>query len=194
MTTMHIEPRMTVVDGEIEAELPVPVPSSRIVFEAGEFEYRAIATVRLALTRDHLAAAADLSAQNDGYINPDMWSEDYTRHLVEQSLAHERALILDEGAVTMAELLDPNGPDVSLLPVVQALYRAIDRAYPPQPPAVSVVDREHRGRFVVCSRCDWTRACGADPEQDVSVGVDHFEREHGDVFRAVDRAYPGVPR
>ncbi|MFJ8822398.1 hypothetical protein ACIREE_11510 [Streptomyces sp. NPDC102467] len=162
-------------DGQAVTELPAPAPSQRVAMEDGD-DVRAVVTARVALSRDHLAAAADLSAQDSGYPNPDTWSVDYTRFLVEVSLAHCTMLDLSQDAEALQKLLDEEGPDTSVLRVVQAVYRAVDRAYPPQPAAVRVFGGAER-RSVACIGCSWT-AVAVDAEEVVGDALEHFERAH----------------
>lgn len=162
MTTMHADLTVTA--------LPVPVPSERVAFERGQ-SIQAVVTVRAALSRDDLAAAADLSAQYDNYTDPDQWSVPYTRRLVELSVAHTALADISMGADGLQRIVDD--PGRAERPVVQALYRAIDRAYPPQPPAVTVSG----GWSATCNRCPWT-APAVDDERAVAESLAHFVREH----------------
>ncbi|MGW1399300.1 hypothetical protein ACWCRF_11630 [Streptomyces sp. NPDC002405] len=113
-----------------EPELPV-YPSLRVTNEPEPGESRqAVLTLRIAVDRDMLAAALDLSSYD--LSDPDSWSVEFIRDSVELQLGMDGAYPLWRDSRRFPDLLD----DPSVRDRVAATYRAIDRAYPqPAPPA-----------------------------------------------------------
>jgi hypothetical protein len=106
---------------------PAPTPPTDIfgATDLGE-DVHAVVTVRVAMTRDMLATALDLAAGNCEE-HPDTWSVEYIRESVELQLTFENFTALDCQSRGYAEWGDI---DESVKPYIQAVYRAIDRAYP----------------------------------------------------------------
>ncbi|MFF3617715.1 hypothetical protein [Streptomyces sp. NPDC002467] len=112
--------------------MPVPTAPSEVMgaTDPGE-DVRAVATVRIALTRDMLAVALD-----DGCSgveeSPDTWSVEFIRESVELYVAQTGYLRLHQNQGLLVDFLEyePPGPCRDR---VQAEYRAIDRAYPLAP-------------------------------------------------------------
>ncbi|MFI1449082.1 hypothetical protein [Streptomyces virginiae] len=105
---------------------PAPTPATEIfgATDPGEVVH-AVVTVQVAMTRDTLAAALDLATANAEEW-PDDWSVPYIRESVELQLTYENALRLEQDGARYAtrEFLDE-----SVLPYIEAIYRAVDRAY-----------------------------------------------------------------
>lgn len=106
---------------------PAPIPSTTVFgcTDPGE-DVRAVVTVQVAMTRDMLATALDLAAGNCEE-HPDSWSVEYIRESVELQLTYENFIELERTARGIAEW---EGIDESIKPYMQAVYRAVDRAYP----------------------------------------------------------------
>lgn len=87
---------------------------------------------RVVVSRDHLAAALEDAAI--GYFgeltDPDAWTVDMIRYLVEHRLLCMSALELQQGAESIAFLAGPDADDVSMRGYLRGVYRAVDRAYP----------------------------------------------------------------
>lgn len=92
-------------------------------------EVRAVVTLKVAMTRDMLAAALDLAC-GANEEDPDSWDVPYIRQSVELSLAMESPFTIQRDGEGFADLLD----DESIREHIQAEYRAIDRAYPHMAP------------------------------------------------------------
>ncbi len=109
---------------------PKPIPPTDIfgATDPGETVY-AVVTVRVAMTRDMLATALDLAAGNCEK-HPDTWSVEYIRESVELQLTYENFVELERSAQSYSEWGDI---DESIKPYIQAIYRAVDRAYPQAP-------------------------------------------------------------
>lgn len=113
--------------------MPAPTPPSDVLgaTEVG-YDVRAVVTVQVALTRDMLAVALE-----DGCSgveeHPDTWSVDFIIESVELYLGQVGHMRLLEGENLLVDFLEyePAGPCRDR---VQAVYRAIDRAYPLQAP------------------------------------------------------------
>lgn len=174
------EPEYTVVGEWDEERLPAAIPPSTVqhLEDAWAEGHRAVVTLRVALSRDHLAAALDLSTEGNEVRERDMdnWSVQFIREQTEMNVHLASAMELDEGAEAMRELLDPNGPDTSSLPLTEAVYRAIDRAYPEVASTVTLTGTPH-GAAIRCARCDWADKGAADVT--ASRGLDHSEQAHG---------------
>lgn len=88
--------------------------------------------LRVVVSRDQLAAALEDAAT--GYFgtltNPDEWTVDQIRWLVEHRLLAMSALELQQGAEAMADMASPDAGDVSLQWYIHGVYRAVDRAFP----------------------------------------------------------------
>ncbi|MFE3580547.1 hypothetical protein [Streptomyces vinaceus] len=106
---------------------PKPTPPTDVfgATDPGE-DVRAVVTVQVAMTRDMLATALDLAAGNCEE-HPDTWSVQYIRESVELQLTYENFIQLERSARGYEEWADI---DESVKPYIQAVYRAIDRAYP----------------------------------------------------------------
>ncbi|MBT2493682.1 hypothetical protein J7E96_35320 [Streptomyces sp. ISL-96] len=122
----------TLPDGTVERmpNFPPPTPPTG-TFGATDPTYddtdiRAVVTVRVAMTRDMLAAALDLFAGGAYDEHPDGWTVPYIRESVEMTLTHESVVQIEVDAERFPQLLD----DPSVADRVRAEYRAIDRAYP----------------------------------------------------------------
>jgi len=90
-------------------------------------------TLRVTVTRDQLAGALDFATTTargeEGH--PDTWTVEQIRNWTEGSIALMDCLELQQSGEAMATLAaGPVDGDGSLMELVQALYRAIDRAYP----------------------------------------------------------------
>lgn len=110
--------------------LPTPTkPSSVFGLDDGygkRIDVRAVVTVQIAMTRDMLAAALNLSSVGAYDEHPDSWSVDRIREYVEVQLYVESPFQLQRDGEGFSELLyDPSVRDR-----IRAEYRAIDRAYP----------------------------------------------------------------
>lgn len=108
---------------------PNPTPPTEIfgATDPGE-DVRAVVTVQVAMTRDMLATALDL-ANGNCEEHPDSWSVEYIRESVELQLTYENFIELERSAQGLAEW---ECIDTSIKPYMQAVYRAVDRAYPVQ--------------------------------------------------------------
>ncbi|WP_406507621.1 hypothetical protein [Streptomyces sp. NBC_00212] len=160
--------------------LPAPVPphAVRNVPEGGFEAPRAVVTVRLALTRDQLAAAATISASylDDADCSPDNWPVEFTQFMVDMTVTQVSALELDLGADSMVEMSDSGHRDPDVRDFTQGVYRAIDRAYPPAPAAVVLSGNPQASR-VRCACCAWSD--GSEMEQALAHGFSHYEQTHG---------------
>ncbi|GLW00909.1 hypothetical protein [Streptomyces lavendulae] len=109
--------------------MPKPTPPSDVMgaTETG-YDVRAVVVVQVALTRDMLAVALE-----DGCSgveeHPDTWLVEFIRESVELYLGQAGYMRLLEGENLLVDFLwsEPAGPCRDR---VQAVYRAIDRAYP----------------------------------------------------------------
>ncbi len=163
--------------------LPVPTPPTSVqgAPDPGDNSpLHAVVTLRVAATRDMLAAAADLAAGNFGGDQriPDRWSVEHTRYLVELTMASVGHADLAEDGASLRALAGPDGDDPSVRDFVQAVYRAIDRAYPPQPSTVTISGFPTQPR-TACTKCDWTDGDG-EQEQVMSRALDHSALAHGE--------------
>ncbi|MEV7427023.1 hypothetical protein [Streptomyces sp. NPDC091212] len=128
----------TLPDGTQQARPALPRPTPPVGIHGatepgyGDEDVRAVVTVRVAMTRDMLAATLDLACGQPGQ-DPDTWSVEYIRESVEQQLTYENVTELQVDAAGYCEfgLIDPTA-----MPLIQATYRAIDRAYPHCAPKV----------------------------------------------------------
>jgi hypothetical protein len=96
-------------------------------------ERHTVVTVRLAVSRHHLAAAVEDAFVNEhGGIVPDTdgWAVEDIRRWAAFSLACMSALELEQGALAMERMAGPEADDVSLQWWVHGIYRAVDRAFP----------------------------------------------------------------
>ncbi|MEV7653216.1 hypothetical protein AB0O39_03480 [Streptomyces anulatus] len=116
--------------------LPSAVPTD-YVFGASDTndlvdsdEVHAVVTLKVAMTRDMLAAAFDLAMRGAYDENIDELPVEEIRHRVELSLHMESPWELLRDGRTFDELLE----DESIVDLVRAEYRAIDRAYPHMTP------------------------------------------------------------
>lgn len=107
-----------------EPQLPV-YPSQRVTNEPEEGETRhAVLTLRVAVDRDMLAAALDLSCWAEP--DPDSWPVEFIREAVEMQIGLDGAYPVWRDSRRFLELLD----DPSVKDRVAATYRAVDRAFP----------------------------------------------------------------
>jgi hypothetical protein len=115
----------------ISLERPaVPVGDVQDMVEPHD-EQHTVVTVRLAVSRDQLAAAVeDAATKAYGIQDPDALSVDEVRSLAAFSLAWMSALALEQGARAMAHMAGQDADDVSLQWYIHAVYRAVDRAFP----------------------------------------------------------------
>ncbi|MFD8640777.1 hypothetical protein ACFV14_10755 [Streptomyces zaomyceticus] len=110
----------------IVRDLPPAIPPSHPWGPAEDGEdIRAVVTVQVAMTRDMLAYALDHAVTN-AYEALDAWTADHIREGVEMTLSMQDAWRIERDARSYPDLLD----DPTARPNVQAIYRAIDRAYP----------------------------------------------------------------
>jgi hypothetical protein len=86
---------------------------------------RAVVTLQVAMTRDMLALALDGALHGD-YVDLDTWTVQQIHEYVEMTLALDGPWHLEKNAPSYPDLLD----NPELRPNVQAIYRAVDRAYP----------------------------------------------------------------
>lgn len=94
-------------------------------------ERHTVVTVRLAVSRDQLAAAVeDAATKAYGIQDPDALSVEEVRSLAAFSLAWMSALELEQGARSMALLAGPDADDLSVQWYIHGIYRAVDRAFP----------------------------------------------------------------
>jgi hypothetical protein len=152
--------------------LPVPVPAYTVQGVDDPMQaLAAVVTVRFALTRDMLAAAADQGLFHSD-MHPDDWSVEYTRAVVEQGLAlHGVSYYRGEEYAKLTGSCERH-----IARNVRAVYRAIDRAYPEVLSTVSL-DGPTGRPTASCSRCDWS---DTDTVEDVmGRALDHSEHEHG---------------
>ncbi|MER5312893.1 hypothetical protein ABT034_34555 [Streptomyces sp. NPDC002773] len=110
----------------ITRDLPPAIPPSHLwgPVDRGE-EPRAIVTVQVAMTRDMLALALDHAVTN-AYDALDTWTVAYIREGVEMALSMEGPWRIEQDAHSFPDLLD----DPAARTNVQAVYRAVDRAFP----------------------------------------------------------------
>jgi hypothetical protein len=114
---------------------PKPIPPTDVFGATDPSEnVHAVVTLQVAMTRDMLAAALDLAAGNCEE-HPDTWTVEYIRESVELQLTYENFLHLERSAQKYEEWGDI---DESIKPFIQAVYRAVDRAYPLQAPKGSI--------------------------------------------------------
>ncbi|MEU2076861.1 hypothetical protein [Streptomyces sp. NPDC013489] len=115
------------LDENHTVDLPPAVPPSHPwgAFGPGEEEPRAVVTLQVAMTRDMLALALDRAVTNS-YDALDAWTAGYIREGVEMGLCEFDLYRLERESLCYPDLLD----DPAARPNVQAVYRAIDRAYP----------------------------------------------------------------
>ncbi|MER7174597.1 hypothetical protein [Streptomyces mesophilus] len=87
---------------------------------------------RAVVSRDQLAAAVDLglSTYNGGDRHPDTWTVAEVRYHAESQILAGSGRELQEGAEAMAEMARPDFYDPWTRERVQAVYRAVDRAFP----------------------------------------------------------------
>ncbi len=94
-------------------------------------ERHAVVEVRLAVTRDQLAAAVEMGASHTyGIQDPDRLTVEEVREFAALNLAAMSALELEQGAQAMVSMAGPDADDVSLQWYVRGVYRAVDRAFP----------------------------------------------------------------
>lgn len=115
----------------ISVERPA-VPADGVQDMVEPYDVRhAVVTVRMAVSRDQLAAAVeDAATKGYGIKDPDALSVEEVRSLAAHSLAWMSALELEQGARAMAHMAGPDAGDVSLQWYVRGVYRAVDRAFP----------------------------------------------------------------
>jgi hypothetical protein len=94
-----------------------------------ECDVRAVVTVQVAFTRDMLAVALEDAAGLNYDEHPDSWTVEYIRESVELYVGQSGYMRLLENENVLVDFLEyePAGPCRDR---VQAVYRAIDRAYP----------------------------------------------------------------
>lgn len=94
-------------------------------------EPHAVVEVRMAVTRDQLAAAVEMGAsQSYGTQDPDTLTVEEIRELAAFNLACMGALELEQGARSMVFLAGPDADDLSVQWYIHGIYRAVDRAFP----------------------------------------------------------------
>ena len=115
----------------ISLERPaVPLDDVQDMAERND-ERHTVVTVRLAVSRDQLAAAVeDAATKAYGIQDPDTLAVEEIRSLAAFSLAWMSALELEQGARGMAEMAAPDYYDTSMQWYIHAVYRAVDRAFP----------------------------------------------------------------
>ncbi|WP_405187828.1 hypothetical protein [Streptomyces anulatus] len=118
--------------------LPAAVPTD-YVFGAsdtndvlGGEDVHAVVTLKVAMTRDMLAAAFDLAMRGAYDESIEEMPVEEIRHRVELSLHMESPWDLLRDGANFSDLLY----DESIVDLVRAEYRAIDRAYPHMAPKV----------------------------------------------------------
>jgi hypothetical protein len=112
------------------APMPAPTPPSDPMgaTEPGN-DVHALITVRVALTRDMLAVALEDAAALNYDEHPDSWSISYIRESVELYVAQTGYLRLLESENLLSDFLETEPPGEAR-DRAQAVYRAVDRAYP----------------------------------------------------------------
>lgn len=126
----------TLPDGTQQARPSFPPAAPPIgVHGATDFHHdgniRAVVTVQIAVTRDMLAVTlADFAGRNWDQ-DPDDWSVGYIREAVAMNLVHDSVVEIEQDA---HDFPDWDGMDDETRRRVQAVYRAVDRAYPHQAP------------------------------------------------------------
>lgn len=124
MTILHTQPDGT---QDPRPTYPYPTPPTEIFgCTDPDEDVRAVVTVRVAMTRDMLATALDLATGNCEE-HPDSWSVEYIRESVELQLTYENFIELEQTSQGYGEWGEI---DLSIKPYMQAVYRAVDRAYP----------------------------------------------------------------
>lgn len=89
-------------------------------------------TVRVTVSRDHLAAAVEFGASNyyGHRPDPDRWTVAEIRYFAEFQILAMGLLELQLGAESMADKAAPDCADPEVRAYILAVYRAVDRAYP----------------------------------------------------------------
>ncbi|MBD9730207.1 hypothetical protein PV755_46670 [Streptomyces caniscabiei] len=100
-------------------------------------EPHAVLGIRVVVSRDHLAAAVEMSGQDmcRNGRHPDEWTVDEIRYYAEFNVISMSAQELQQGAEAMAQMAEPDYYDRDTHAFVLAVYRAVDRAYPKLPGA-----------------------------------------------------------
>ncbi|GAA3255911.1 hypothetical protein [Streptomyces lavendulae] len=110
--------------------MPAPTPLSDVMGATeAHCDVRAVVAVQVALTRDMLAVALEDAAGRNWDEHPDTWSVAYIRESVELYLGQSGYLRLLESESLLVDFLEYEPPGEPR-DRVQAVYRAIDRAYP----------------------------------------------------------------
>lgn len=94
-------------------------------------EPHTVVALRVVVSRDHLAAALEDAATGHfgALTDPDRWTVDEIRYLVEHRMLCMSALELQQGAEAMADMASPDTADTSVQGYIHGVYRAVDRAY-----------------------------------------------------------------
>lgn len=104
-----------------------------VVVVDGNDSPHAVITTRAVLSRDQLAALVEMggSSFEAWSRHPDEWSAELVRAFAESYLVSCDTLTIQCRAESIAELAEHGDPrDPAVQPLMQAVYRAVDRAYP----------------------------------------------------------------
>lgn len=95
-------------------------------------EPHTVVSLRLLVTRDQLAAAVQLGAGDfyGGERHPDELTVDETRTLARMNLASMSSLELQQAAEAVAAMAESSRAMPEDRAIAQAVYRAVDRAFP----------------------------------------------------------------
>ncbi|MET8947439.1 hypothetical protein ABZX30_28820 [Streptomyces sp. NPDC004542] len=95
-------------------------------------EPHAVLDLRVRVSRDLLAAAVEDAGTGyyDGEKHPDEWTVEEVRAFAIMTIANASSLHLQQNAVLMAQMAEPDFYEPVTREYVLAIYRAVDRAFP----------------------------------------------------------------
>ncbi|MEV8554837.1 hypothetical protein AB0L04_34155, partial [Streptomyces glaucescens] len=95
-------------------------------------EPHAVLDLRVRLSRDLLAAAVEDAGTGyyDREKDPDEWTVEEVRAFAIMTIASTSSLELQQNAVLMAQMAEPDFHETDTREYVLAVYRAVDRAFP----------------------------------------------------------------